>query len=139
MDRKIILIGIFIIGIIVSLFVGFNLTNNSKPVKIHHMTLSQSLNLTDAQIKAEIAIREETKSDIKPILYQLTKEQEEYEDSIKHHASKKRLLLQKQIIDELNAKYQKVHQEHLTKFEQILTDKQKSTFKNIRNELFLND
>lgn len=140
MDRKsFVIISICLIGIFASLFVGFNLKTTSKPAKIHHLTLSQRLNLTPAQIKAEKAIREEAKSDIKPILYQLTREHEELEDSIKQHASKKRILLQKQIIDQLNVKYQQVHKEHLIKFEKILTDKQKDTFKNIRNELFLSD
>lgn len=139
MQRRTFIISILILlTISLFLFLFHYKSTKSRQIK-KHLTLAERLNLSKEQIEKEKVIREQTRKEIKPVLKKLAGEYSEYNDLVKEKADKKEIELQKQIINHLTGKYNKIHEQHLHKIEHILTVKQKETLKNIREEQLLNN
>lgn len=109
---------------------GLFLKQHSKTV-----TIKQKLQLTQEQVQKEKELKEKTKQKIKPIIHELKTEHKKYTEMVIENSSSDAIKSQKEKINKLVIKTEKIHENHIKSFEKILNVEQKEKFDKLKVSL----
>jgi Spy/CpxP family protein refolding chaperone len=116
---------------------GQTLMNSAPDANIVHIKrqgIKNKLNLTADQQAKVRAIKEESKTELKPLMDQISVERQKLKVMLDGKADKNALHQQREKILSIRKQIQAIRKEHLAKFEHLLTPVQKAQFAQIKKQ-----